>query len=83
VEFADQMQTEQLQHLFSIHPNDNTEKVNSVKEIFNQTGASEATKKAIQEFTFKAFETLQKISIDNEKKDILKSFGENLMGRKV
>jgi geranylgeranyl diphosphate synthase type II len=31
----------------------------------------------------KAFDTLQKIGIDNEKKEKLKSFGENLMGRKV
>ncbi|MDR6966731.1 geranylgeranyl diphosphate synthase type II [Flavobacterium arsenatis] len=82
-EFANADQAEELKHLFSIHPEDNTEKINSVKEIFNATGASEVTKQAIQEFTLKAFETLQKINIDNEKKDILKSFGENLMGRKV
>lgn len=82
-EFANVEQAEELKHLFSIHPEDNTEKINSVKEIFNATGASEVTQKAIQEFTLKAFETLQKINIDNEKKDILKSFGENLMGRKV
>lgn len=82
-EFANSEQKEELMHLFSIHPEDNTEKINSVKEIFNATGASAITKKAIQEFTLKAFETLQKINIDSEKKDILKSFGENLMGRKV
>ena len=82
-EFASKEQAEQLAHLFSIHPEDNSEKINSVKEIFLATGAAFETKKAIQEFTLKAFETLQKISIDNEKKEMLKSFGENLMGRKV
>jgi len=82
-EFANAAQAEELKHLFSIHPEDNSEKINSVKEIFNATGASELTQKAIQEFTLKAFDTLQEINIDNEKKDILKSFGENLMGRKV
>ena len=82
-EFASTEQAEQLAHLFSIHPEDNSEKINSVKEIFLATGAAFETKKAIQEFTLKAFETLQKISIDNEKKEMLKSFGENLMGRKV
>ena len=82
-EFASKEQAEQLTHLFSIHPEDNSEKINSVKEIFLATGAAFETKKAIQEFTLKAFETLQKISIDNEKKEILQSFGENLMGRKV
>ncbi len=83
VEFADQNQSDQLKHLFSIHPNDNTEKIDSVKEIFTATGAAQATQKAIQEYTLKAFETLHKIEIDNEKKDMLQSFGENLMGRKV
>ena len=82
-EFASKEQAEQLAHLFSIHPVDNSEKINSVKEIFLATGAAFETKKAIQEFTLKAFETLQKIGIDNEKKEMLQSFGENLMGRKV
>ena len=82
-EFASKEQAGHLAHLFSIHPEDNSEKINSVKEIFLATGAAFETKKAIQEFTLKAFETLQKISIDNEKKEMLKSFGENLMGRKV
>jgi geranylgeranyl diphosphate synthase type II len=82
-EFASKEQAEQLTHLFSIHPEDNSEKIQSVKEIFLSTGAAFETKKAIQEFTLKAFETLQKISIDNEKKEMLQSFGENLMGRKV
>ena len=82
-EFASKEQAEQLAHLFSIHPEDNSEKINSVKEIFLATGAAFETKKAIQEFTLIAFGTLQKISIDNEKKEMLQSFGENLMGRKV
>lgn len=82
-EFGSQKQKEELMHLFSIHPEDNSDKINSVKEIFIATGAAELTQKAIQEFTLKAFETLQNINIDNEKKDILRSFGENLMDRKV
>lgn len=82
-EFASNGQAEQLAHLFSIQPEDNSEKIHSVKELFLATGAAFETKKAIQEFTLRAFETLQKISIDNEKKEMLQSFGENLMGRKV
>ena len=83
IEFAAQTQKEQLLHLFSIHPNDNTDKIASVKEIFNATGASKATQQSILDYTLKAFDTLQKLDIDNEKKDMLHSFGENLMGRKV
>ncbi len=82
-EFASAEEKEQLMHLFSIQPNENTEKIDSVKKIFEATGAADATKKAIQEYTLIAFEMLQKLKIDQEKKEILKSFGENLMGRKV
>jgi geranylgeranyl diphosphate synthase type II len=83
IEYANSDEKEQLLHLFSIQPEDNSAKIASVKEIFNSSGASSATQKAIQDYTLKAFETLRNISIDNEKKDILRSFGENLMGRKV
>jgi len=83
IEFAKTDEKEQLLHLFSIQPDDNTDKINSVKEIFNQTGASETTQKAIQHYTFKAFETLEQMNIDADKKALLKVFGENLMDRKV
>jgi geranylgeranyl diphosphate synthase type II len=83
VEFSKPEEKEQLLHLFSIQPEDNLDKINAVKEIFNASGASEATQKAIQGFTLKAFKTLKKMNISKDKKAILKSFGENLMDRKV
>lgn len=83
MEFASASQKEQLLHLFSIQPNDNSDKINSVKEIFNETGASQATQKAIADYTFKAFETLDKMHIHIDKKHLLKTFGENLMNRNV
>ena len=83
LEFANNDQAEKLVHLFSIHPNDSSDKIAAVKEIFVVSGAAQETKNAIQDFTFKAFDTLQNISIDNDKKEMLRTFGENLMGRKV
>jgi geranylgeranyl diphosphate synthase type II len=83
IQFGEADQKEQLLHLFSIHPSDNSEKINSVKELFIQTGASEATQKAIHDFTFKAFETLEKMNISSDKKIMLRAFGENLMNRNV
>jgi geranylgeranyl diphosphate synthase, type II len=83
LEFASASEKEQLLQWFSMHPSDNEEKISTVKKIFNSTGASQATQQAIQDYTLKAFATLQNISIDNQKKEILRSFGENLMGRKV
>lgn len=83
IEFANAENAEQLLHLYSVQPTENTDKIQSVKEIFNATGASEATQLAIKDYTFKAFDTLEKMHISDEKKSILKAFGENLMGRKV
>jgi len=83
IEFASQQEKEQLLHLFSIQPTENKNKIESVKELFNTTGATQATQIAIQEFTFKAFETLEKMNISNDKKVMLQSFGENLMNRNV
>jgi geranylgeranyl diphosphate synthase type II len=83
MEFATISEKEQLLHLFSIQPHDNEDKINSVKAIFNQTGAAEATQKAIQAYTFKAFETLETMAISEDKKKLLKAFGEKLMSRNV
>jgi geranylgeranyl diphosphate synthase type II len=83
MEFASANEKEQLLHLFSFQSSNNTDKINSVKGIFNQTGASEETKKAIENYTFKALETLAKMNIGNDKKAILKAFAENLMSRNV
>ena len=83
MEFAKAEEREQLLHLYSIQPNDNSEKIESVKEFFNQTGAAKATQKAIEEYTMKAFETLTKMQIGEDKKMVLRAFGEKLMKRDV
>jgi geranylgeranyl diphosphate synthase type II len=83
IEYATVEQKEQLLHLYSIKPQDNFEKIESVKELFIATGAYAATQNAIQEYTQKAFDTLDKLEIHPDKKSILRAFGENLMGRKV
>ncbi len=83
VAFSKEAEAEELRRLFSIQPEDNTEKIKTVKELFNSSGASKATQDAIQDFTFKAFQTLDKMDISIDKKEMLKAFGENLMGRKV
>lgn len=81
LEFA--AERDQLRHLYSISPSDNTVKIDAVKHIFNQSGASDQTQKAIRDYTYKAFETLERMDISAEKKAILKTFGQNLMNREV
>jgi geranylgeranyl diphosphate synthase type II len=83
IEFATEDQKKELMQLFSVHPENNLDKINAVAAIFNSSGASKATQKAIQDFTMKAFETLEKMNISQDKKAMLRAFGENLMERKV
>jgi geranylgeranyl diphosphate synthase type II len=83
LEFSTGEDREILTQLFSVRAEDNINKIKIVKELFNATGASAATQTAIQEFTVKAFETLEKLDIPKDKKAMLKDFGENLMIRQV
>ncbi len=83
IEFASAEEKQQLLHLFSVHLDDNLEKINTVKQLFNTTGASQATQNAIADFTSKAFEIVSQMNISADKKAILIHFGENLMKRKV
>jgi geranylgeranyl diphosphate synthase type II len=83
LEFSTSEKAAELEELFSLHLDDNTKKIETAKSIFNESGASKATQEAIEMFTFKAFDTLEKLNIELSKKEMLKTFGENLMGRKV
>ena len=83
VAFSNQEEAEELKRLFAIQPEDSTDKIERVKALFNSSGASKATQDAIQDFTFKAFQMLDQMNISDDKKAMLKAFGENLMGRKV
>ncbi|MCO6174919.1 polyprenyl synthetase family protein [Flavobacterium sp. NRK F10] len=73
----------QLQYLFSLKPNDSSEKVELVKNIFRNSRADEMTKLAIREYTDKAMKTLEAIQVAEDKKQVLRAFGENLMNRNV
>ncbi|KQB42822.1 polyprenyl synthetase [Flavobacterium sp. L1I52] len=83
LEFANEIDKQELVELFLIQMEENEAKIAQVKAIFLNSGAATATQKAIEAYTFKAFETLDKMNIDSEKKNILRVFGEGLMGRKV
>lgn len=82
VELGSAVQEKEILDLYSIHPQNPEDKIESIKQIFMSTGAAELTKSAIEEYTQKAFETLDSMEISHDKKSILKSFGENLMRRK-
>jgi len=83
LEFSTPQKKSELEYLFSLQLDNNLEKIETAKTIFNESGASKATQEAIEMYTFKAFETLKQMDIDFSKKEVLRTFGENLMGRKV
>ena len=57
------------------------EKIATVLQIFEQTGATEATNQSIQDYTKAAFEVLNSLEIDPIKKELLRDFGIQLMTR--
>lgn len=78
-----EMMTKELEHLYSIQPKEADAKVKAVRSIFEKTEADKATKVAISDYTAKAFEVLDEIDVAEEKKTLLREFGENLMNRTV
>ncbi|WP_250435418.1 polyprenyl synthetase family protein [Hanstruepera flava] len=73
----------QIEHLYSLKPNDQTDKIETIKSIFESSGAAAATKKEIMLYTNKAFSVLDNLNISDSKKVVLKAFGEQLMDRSV
>ncbi|MBT8376419.1 MAG: polyprenyl synthetase family protein, partial [Bacteroidia bacterium] len=60
-----------------------SEKVTQVKLLFEKTNAATATKKEIERYTAEAFDALNTLKIPEEKKDILRAFGQQLMNRNM
>jgi len=69
--------------LFTVSLEDNIEKIETVKAFFVQSGSAEATQKEIENYTNKAFMVLKTLNISEDKKELLKAFGNSLMTRKV
>lgn len=83
VELGDPSLGRELKDLFSIQPKQAEKKISRVKEIYEQSGASEDTRKAIAAYTKKAFSCLEILNLPADKKEVLLSFGNDLMSRKV
>lgn len=79
----DSANARQLRHLYTISPEDPLQKVDTVKRMFQESGAAKATQEEIRHFTESAFEKLRDINITDEKKAVLRKFGTTLMKRTV
>jgi len=81
--FLNASKSKQLEQLFSVNLEDNSDKIETVKQFFITSGSAEVTQKEIENYTNKAFTVLETLNISEEKKTILKQFGKGLMTRKV
>lgn len=72
---------QQLEHFFSISPADPTDKIETVKQQFLDSGAAKATEEEITKYTQKAFTALDNVDISEDKKETLRLFGQGLMKR--
>lgn len=73
----------ELFQYFNKSTDNSLEKVERVKQLFEASGAVQETKKAIADYTVKAFDCLDELSLDEVYKTALKQFGEQLMQRQV
>ena len=83
IEIGTEDQINELKDLFSIKPISPKEKIETVKEIYIQSGAAEIIKKEINNYTQHAYKLLESIEAPENKKEILKEFGNKLMSREV
>lgn len=75
-------QQKELIHLYSILPSDSSQKIKRVEEIFAESGSAEATSKAIEMYSNKAFAIIDKMNVSDQKKELFIKFGHDLMQRK-
>lgn len=83
LEFSSDENKKELIRLFSFSSGDNKAKIETVKQFFVSSGSVKETKTQIQNYTNKALSVLQHLNISEDKKAVLKQFGEDLMSRNV
>jgi len=78
---ANKTQKTQLQHYFSSNHYDKKEKFNAVKTIFDELRCREEAEKIIEEFLEKAYQNIEEISLNDERKELLKQLALKLSKR--
>jgi len=73
----------QLKHLYQLNSEHKTDKIETVKSLFVLSNSEKDTRREIENYTEKAFLVLNSINIPEEKKNILKDFGKQLMTRTI
>lgn len=82
LEMSNDSQREQLLDLYKITSED-SEKIEQVKRIFVETKATDFIKAEIENYTTQALQTLDKLTIDENKRLEIKKFAIDLMNREI
>ena len=72
-----------LVKLFSESPKDPSQKIIEVKKLYLESGAAKQSLEEIANFTKKANTIIEKLNINKSNKNLLRSFSDQLMNRKV
>ncbi|HLS11975.1 MAG TPA: polyprenyl synthetase family protein [Flavobacteriaceae bacterium] len=83
LELGSEEQKQELLQLSSINPDNPTDKIVAVTELYRASGAEEATRNEIASYTRKAQDVLKTLDLSEDKKQLLYQFSEDLMRRSV
>ena len=81
LEMATEDEARELRDLYSIKTRDPEAKVKRVTQIFRSSGSADAARERIREYTEDAFGQLQSLSLPEDRKAVLREFGEWLLNR--
>jgi geranylgeranyl diphosphate synthase type II len=82
LELAKPEEAQQLLHLYSITPEDDSAKIENAKQIFQDSGAAKASTEAISKYTNLAYKNLKQVNINQPHQKMFIEFGDWLMNRK-
>ena len=80
-EVATPEESRELRDLYSIRPRNPKAKIQRVSHIFKTSGAADATREKIQEYTDEAFRQLETLQLPDPKIAVLREFGQWLLNR--
>ncbi len=81
--FGTSAQKAELRKLFNEQQSNQSNKIVTVKQLFTQTGAAQATQEAIKTYTQRAFDVLDELPFSQKDKEFLRHVGETLLRRNV
>jgi geranylgeranyl diphosphate synthase type II len=81
LELASAAEARELRDLYSIKTRDPQAKVERVTQIFASSGSAEGARDLIRQYTDEAFQQLESLKLPEDRKSVLKEFGEWLLNR--